>query len=132
LRFDLVLPDRIAADWERLGAILGPAVAVDGERTLDGVLEGLLDGTFALFEGREGAICGLVVVMFEEGACWLLYAVGRIEKPRLVNARALVAGFEELARRNGCSEMRLKGRDWSRVLPDYERAGEGNELMKRL
>lgn len=42
--------------------------------------------------------------------------------------------LERIARQAGCTEMRIEGRDWSRVLPGYSHwpAGEGHGLRKVL
>lgn len=42
--------------------------------------------------------------------------------------------LERIARQAGCVEMRIEGRDWSRVLPGYSHwpAGEGHGLRKVL
>lgn len=42
--------------------------------------------------------------------------------------------LERIARSAGCAEMRIEGRDWSRVLPSYSDwpAGEGHGLRKVL
>ena len=42
--------------------------------------------------------------------------------------------LERIARNAGCAEMRVEGRDWSRVLPGYSYwpAGEGHGLRKVL
>ena len=47
--------------------------------------------------------------------------------------RAEVRKLERIARAAGCVEMRLGGRDWSRILPDYQPlAGVKNGLRKVL
>jgi hypothetical protein len=48
--------------------------------------------------------------------------------------RAEMTKLETIARDAGCAEMRIAGRDWSRVLPDYEPlpGGKPNRLRKRL
>ncbi len=44
--------------------------------------------------------------------------------------------LEAVARDAGCEELRLQGRDWGRILPDYERITDApkmrNGLRKRL
>lgn len=49
--------------------------------------------------------------------------------------RAELKNLETVAKSVGCAEMRMAGRDWSRVFPDYERLDGGpvpNLLRKRL
>lgn len=48
--------------------------------------------------------------------------------------RAVMAILEAKARDAGCHEMRMCGRDWSRIFPDYEplEGGDPNLIRKRL
>lgn len=48
--------------------------------------------------------------------------------------RAEVKKLENIARDAGCAEMRIAGRDWSRVLPDYQSmmGDSPNLIFKRL
>ena len=45
-----------------------------------------------------------------------------------------IAKLERIARAAGCVEMRVEGRDWSKILPGYSHwpAGEGHGLRKVL
>jgi hypothetical protein len=82
------------------------------------------------------------VVTFEIGEedgrmiCGIYFIEGRLREPpkrwlRIV--RAEMRRIEEIAAGAGCHEMRVAGRDWSRVLPDYEpMPGIKNRLRKRL
>jgi hypothetical protein len=67
---------------------------------------------------------------------WIPYIAGKSNAgPRgFIRAiRRIAAHYEELARQAGCSEIRIGGRDWSRVLPDFERFDDKpNRLRKRL
>lgn len=48
---------------------------------------------------------------------------GKINAPPkawLAVVREELVKIEGIAREAGCDELRLQGRDWSRVLPDYE------------
>jgi hypothetical protein len=80
---------------------------------------------FELFEEHGALICGLSEM------------VGHIDLPPnawLRTVRAHVGQFEELARSAGCAELRIAGRDWSRVLPDYQSmmGDSPNLIFKRL
>ena len=61
---------------------------------------------------------------------------GRIDLPRrqwLAAVREEIGKIEGIAKAAGCNEMRLGGRAWSRVLPDYEPlSGVTNGLRKAL
>jgi hypothetical protein len=136
MHFNLLLPSLIRADWERIGARLAPAVEVDPSRDLNVVFDGLMEGVFSLFDLELHAIDLLVVIEFaDDGTCHLHYAAGSIGgKPRewLGRARLLILLLEQLARRHGCNELRLGGRDWSRIFPRYERGEMPNELVGAL
>lgn len=45
-----------------------------------------------------------------------------------------IGKLERIAKAAGCAEMRVEGRDWSRILPGYTHwpAGEGHGLRKAL
>jgi hypothetical protein len=69
--------------------------------------------------------------------CGLQQLEGRFNLPPkqwLRMVRAEMSKLESIARDAGCAEMRIAGRDWSRVLPDYEPlpGGKPNRLRKRL
>jgi hypothetical protein len=70
--------------------------------------------------------------------CWVYYLLkvsGTNIGPKawLEAIREAVGKMEEMARNAGCAEMRIRGRDWSRILPDYEFIdGVPNGLKKRL
>lgn len=54
-------------------------------------------------------------------------------KAWLKAVREEAAKLERIAKAAGCAEMRVAGRDWSRILPDYEPcAGLPNGLRKGL
>lgn len=80
--------------------------------------------TLEVFAEDDQCICGI----FQ-----LSGAVRLRPKAWLGAVRAEVARIEGIARAAGCSQIRIGGRDWSRVLPDYQPfAGIPNGLMKRL
>lgn len=69
--------------------------------------------------------------------CGVHDLVGFLELPPkawLETARAIMAIIEAQARDAGCAEMRMCGRNWSRVFPDYEPlpGGDPNLIRKRL
>jgi len=43
-----------------------------------------------------------------------------------------VRKLENIARKAGCVEMRIAGRDWSRVLPDYEPMTDAPDVRNGL
>ena len=81
--------------------------------------------TFEVYEEDGVTVCGLQQLD------------GRFNLPPkawLRTMRAQMRKLESIARSAGCAEMRVAGRDWSRVLPDYEPfpGGKPNRLRKRL
>ena len=87
-----------------------------------------------------GGTATVVFEVYQEGdelICGLRNLEGRFNLPPkawLRTLRAEMTKLETIARDAGCAEMRLAGRDWSRVLPDYEPlpGGKPNRLRKRL
>ena len=71
----------------------------------------------------------------DERVCSVFDLRGRINVKRHWHRliRAHMRRLERIAKQSGCSEMRVAGRNWSRVLPDYEPLdGIENGLRKRL
>jgi len=124
---------------DELSEQLSPAIDVDGKRTVDGVMEALLCGDFALFEINMKSVNVLMVVEIghtpENAKClWIIYLAGRIglgPKAWLAGVRSHVSLLMGVAKSMNCTEMRLEGRNWSRVLPWWERLN-GNELRQML
>src|SRR4051812_45248182 len=68
--------------------------------------------TFEVFKDDAGRLC-----------CGIYKLEGRIDLPPKAWLRAVrfeIARLEVVARSIGCTEMRIAGRDWSRILPDFE------------
>lgn len=127
----LLLPAEIASDWEHLCPLLRPAIAHDEQRQESDVYRDLMAGDMALFHVAFGDMRGVAVIEFRDGVCWLLYVAGRLGGWE--RARMVLEAFELVAKAHGCTEIRVEGRDWSRLLRDYERlGGHRNELRKRL
>lgn len=88
----------------------------------------------------DGYDAEAIFEVFSEGGetiCGLYQLKGKIGlKPKawLSVVRDHVTQFEALAKNAGCAELRIAGRDWSRVLPDYQRkTGDSpNLIFKRL
>lgn len=87
----------------------------------------------------EGSVL-LVAQVYEEAdgtkVCGIKQILGTIHaspKAWVAAVREELAKIENVARTAGCDEMRVAGRDWSRILPDYEPCfGLRNGLRKRL
>lgn len=132
---------RVQAEWHWLGPLLAPAVAHDANRSLADVYRLLVEGRL------EAAVLCLpetaVVVVSElceiDGVrvCWLSYLVGKTRlgpKASIAMARETMKSFEALARKAGAEEIRIGGRDWSSVFPDFERfdPDHPNRMRKKL
>lgn len=80
--------------------------------------------TLEIYEEGERRICGIHRI---EGQLRLP------PKAWLKAIRTELNKIEAIAREAGCMEMRVAGRDWSRILTDYEpMPGIENRLRKRL
>lgn len=135
MHFNLLLPSMIEADWDRIGGMLEPAIEYDEARQSEDVRRDLLNGDMALFDIELHEASGVVVIEFSDEVCWLLYVTGNIGgkgREWIKRVHLLMQVFEDIARRHGCTELRLEGRDWHRVFPEYERLGGRNELRKAL
>lgn len=134
----LMLPAEIERDWGWLGAVLAPAIAHDDKRQDGDVFRDLLAGDMAMFRVVSPDANGLAVVEIDGPTFWIIYIAGRVAgqphrwRDRM---RVLVSYFVGIARAHDCTELRLEGRDWSRIFPDWERLDERpgrNELRKAL
>lgn len=81
----------------------------------------------------------LVFEVVEEGGemiCWLYHLQMTLRLPPkawLARVRSEIEKLQNIARASGCAEMRIRGRDWSKVLPDFDFIdGVPNGLKKRL
>lgn len=85
----------------------------------------------------EGAVTLAFEVYEEDGEliCGVLDLKGNFDRGTLVTAaRREMKTLEALARKAGCAEMRVAGRNWARVLNDYQPLPGDipNRLRKRL
>ncbi len=79
---------------------------------------------FQLFEANGQMCCGLYKLQGE---------INLRPKAWLKTVRREMLRIEGIARQAGCREMRVAGRNWSRVLPDYvPLPGAKNGLRKVL
>lgn len=127
---------RIERDWPVIAEILAPAVRNDPLQTMEGLHRRLESGADSLLH-ISGHGHALMVIEVTDGlVCWVKYLAGQIEggpKARVSIIRGAVEHIEAMARDAGCSEIRLCGRDWSRILKTYRPSdGHPNELCKEL
>lgn len=93
------------------------------------VYRAIVEGTLALFTVSLETVNGVMVVEIHEidgSKCLsLIYFAGRIgpHPPRQWTSRVreMVSTFlAAIAKAASCTEIRIEGRDWSRVFPDWE------------
>jgi hypothetical protein len=133
---------RIPFEWERLVGLLRPAIGYDPNVTELDVYGKLINGICNAFTVTEGEAKGLLVAEIcdvnGKTCLWASYIAGTVNgRPRafLALMRGIMAEVEMLARNAGCEEIRIGGRDWSKVFPEYEPVANGsapNELRKAL
>jgi hypothetical protein len=136
MQFVHVDPARIEREWPVIAEILAPAVREDPRQTIEGLHKRLASGSDRLLH-ISGSGDALMVIEVTDGlACWVKYLAGQIEggpRARVATIRAAVEHIEAVARNAGCTEIKLCGRDWSAILPDYEAlGGHQNGLRKGL
>jgi hypothetical protein len=136
VQFEHVEPSRIERLWPVIAEILAPAVRNDPRQTMEGLHKRLASGADSLLEISGPGHCLMVLEVSSDLVCWTKYLAGTIEggpKARVAIIREAVRRVETVARDAGCTEHRLCGRDWQRILPDYKPfEGRRNGLTKEL
>jgi hypothetical protein len=80
--------------------------------------------TFEIYEENGRMCCGILT---------LVGTLSDTPKAWLKTMREGLRTIEGIAKDAGCAEMRIAGRNWSRVFPDYEPyAGPRNGIRKVL
>jgi hypothetical protein len=139
MRVERMQITEIERNWHWIYQILEPAVDLDPNRTLQQIKIGLLKGEMGLASVHMPKAAGLVIV--EPGTfdgvfcCWVPYLAGHVSggaKDFIRMARQLMAYLELSARLAGCAEMRIGGRDWSRILPDYRRFNDIPNMLHKV
>lgn len=120
--------EQVTMHWPWLVQLLGPVVAGDPNGSLAMLKEKLVSGEMGIASIHVSRGTGLVVLHPGEfdgvRALWIPYIVGRVKlgpKAWLTLMRGIAAHFVSLAREEGFAEVRIGGRDWSRILPGFER-----------
>ena len=136
MQFVHVEPARLEAQWPVIAEILAPAVRNDPRQTMEGLHKRLASGADSLLEITGPGRCLMVIEVASDLVCWTKYLAGTIEggpKARMAIIRAAIEHIEAVAKAAGCTEHRLCGRDWARILPDYRPFdGHRNGLTKEL
>lgn len=136
MQFIHVSTARIADEWPVFAQTLAPAVRQDPGQTLEGLHRRLESGADVLLEITGPGYCLLGLEVTSDLVCWTKYLAGHINggpKARAEIIRSAVSHIENVAKAAGCTEHRICGRDWSRVLPSYSPfEGFRNGLKKEL
>lgn len=120
-------PAEVQRCWPWLSRLLEPAFAVDDRADPETVRQMLVGGEMGLATIHLPNAAGVVVLhpgTFDgRYGLWLPYMVGRIEggpKLWLRTMRAIMDHFVARARASGCTIVRIGGRNYRRVFPDFE------------
>jgi len=138
MHIEIVPKARLEGEWPTLADALLPVVREDPNGSIEGLRQKLLAGSAVLFHADGEANGYLVVeVSQEDGRLvgWVSYAIGGFTggpKARLAMIRHGLAEIENAMRNAGCAENRICGRDWSRVLPDYEPFTERRNGLRKV
>lgn len=123
MQFDHVEPARIERLWPVIAETIWPAVRQNSHFTLEILRKRLLNGMDHIFQVNGEAQGFIAIELTDDLCCWIKCAAGAVEggpKARVQTIREIMAFVEKVAREAGCSEIKICGRDWSRILKDYE------------
>lgn len=134
-------PAEVQRCWPWLSKLLSPAFEVDEQIDPETVRQMLVEGSMGLATIHLPNAAG--VAIFHPGTfdgkygLWIPYIAGRVRggpKLWLRTMRAIMGHFVALARKAGCAEVRIGGRDYTRIFPDFERfdPAHQNRLRKVL
>lgn len=119
---ELMTQRDLVAEWESIIATLREAVKRDPKRKLIDLMGLGFRGEMAFWR-VQGEAAGYIVTQMTrrpksfKRTFWIIYAGGVSGGFQM--ARNLMAGFEKIATENECDEVRFEGRDWRKVLRDY-------------
>lgn len=122
----------LAIDRSRQDVSKPELVAETRERLLSGQYELAL----VRVPGASGIVVSELCVIDGVRVCWLPFVAGRTGMPPrafIRFMRSAMVRYEDMAKQAGAEEIRICGRDWSRVFPGFVRHdGMPNELRKKL
>lgn len=137
LSLSRVSPADAVLDWHHCWPVLAPAAKRSGKDQML-VMGGIVSGRYQLWhvKGQDAGGYILTSVGNVRGTdircCWIVLAAGQVDEPRLPTMRKLATSIEDMARADGCREIRVEGRNgWGRVL-GWERLGkDGDDVIFR-
>lgn len=113
------------ADW--------PAMS---RETFERLQSGQYEAAVVHMPHASGVVISELCVLDGVKVLWLPFIAGKTTLPPRAFVRfmrKMMVLYEDMAREQGCEEIRIGGRDWSRVFPDFERFDEvPNRMRKRL
>lgn len=134
--------ERIPFEWVRIIALIGKAIAMNGDTPPTEVYDWLTTGRSEAFwigipTNAAGIAVTTIIEAGDDKVCFIEYAGGEIKGgPRkfIKTVRVIINEIEALARNAGCTELRAGGRNWLPILEGWERFDDGhpNRLRKRL
>jgi hypothetical protein len=122
MQFEHVDTARIARLWPVIAETVWPAVQQDSHYTLEVLRNRLMGGLEHLFHISGGANCFIVLEIGADLCCWVKCLAGSVDggpKQRALTIRQGMHHIENIAKAAGCTELKLCGRDWSRIFPEY-------------
>lgn len=129
----------IGEAWPVLAPLLAPAVGFDDNASLEDVRRKLITGQCEAAtvedDGLEGVIVTEICRLDGVKVCWISYIAGLVDAPPrrwLSMVRGICTQIEDMARSIGCAETRIGGRDWSRILTDYQRFDDVPNRMRKV
>lgn len=134
-------PAEVQRCWPWLSRLLAPAFDVDEAGDPETVRCLLVSGQMGLATVHLPNAAGVVILhpgTFDgRYGLWLPYIAGQVRggpKLWLRTMRSIMDHFVTQARKAGCFEVRIGGRDYTRVFPDFERfdPAHPNRLRKVL
>lgn len=131
-------PAEVQRCWPWLSRLLAPAFEVDGDIDPDRVRQMLVGGALGLATVHLPNAAGVAIIhpgTFDgKYGVWITHIAGQVKggpKLWLRTMRAIMDHFVSKAREAGCAEVRIGGRDYTRVFPDFERFDPNHPTMLR-
>lgn len=139
MMFVPVRASQVAGQWPEIAEAIWPCVRGVPNASMEGLKNDLIGGRnlFVWAMGEEGS-GALVLEITPDAVCWLKYGTSSLRGGPKVRLRVMREGMKWLSEQMaaiGCTEVRICGRDWSRILTDFQLmpdAPEPNLLRKVL
>lgn len=136
MKFEHIPANRIPYEWHWMSTLLKPAIEVSKSNTVLEVFRDLVSRrSDAYYIGnREGAVLAIMAPC-ENDIFWIEYLAGQVDGGPRKFIDTIQSGMKEIekaAKAGGASEIRLSGRDWSRILTDYVLTGGKNHELRKV